>query len=91
MDKELIKELSRFESYFNTAIKSDYIRCLSAKDKEFLIQVYTQLGKKIGNKNCSGCVLAMVKYIGTEYYKQLNTENNGRKKKRSKGCDTELQ
>lgn len=87
----MIKELAKYETYFNTAVKADYIRCLSAKDKEHLIEVYHQLGKKIGNKNCNSCVLEMVKYIGNAYYKHINTKNNGRKKKGSKGSNTELQ
>lgn len=88
MNEELIKELAKYETYFSTAIKADYIRCLSAKDKNYLIDVYTQLGKKIGNKNCNGCVLNMVKYIGTEYYNYKNnliSKKNGKKKKGSSG------
>lgn len=86
--------LEKYESYFNTAVKAQYIRGLTSKQVAELHTIYQELfKKKLNNLNCNSCVFNMVKDLGIYYFEnkdsneQLKTKNNGKKgkKKRSQG------
>lgn len=80
--------LEKYESYFNTAIKAEYIRGLTSKQINELHTIYQEIfKKKLNNLTCNSCVFNMVKDLGIYYYEQLKTEDNGKKtkKKRSQG------
>lgn len=70
MEKDL-EILSKYENWFYTAIKADYIRALWETDMNLMISIYEKwTGEKI--KVCPTCAkskLNFVKKLGKLYYK----------------------
>lgn len=70
MEKDL-EQLSRYENWFYTSIKCDYIRALWKSDFDILIPIYekwTNTKPRI-NTSCGKCVLDFIKRLGKLYYK----------------------
>lgn len=81
--REDIERLSRYESYFNSAIHADYIRALWDSDMKLLISIYE---KWVGNKytgciTCGKAKLDFMKRLGELYFKNkelLMEKENGK-------------
>lgn len=70
MEKDL-EILSKYENWFYTAVKSDYIRALWKTDFDVLIPIYekwTGLKSNI-NTTCGRCKLTFMKRFGELYFK----------------------
>ena len=73
MEKDL-EILSKYENWFYTAIKADYIRALWETDINLMISIYEKwTGEKI--KVCPTCAKSKLKFI-----KKLGNLQKGRKK-----------
>lgn len=70
LTKAQIKILKKYESYLQTAYKSDYIRCLCQKDAIELASVYQELGFQHPNLSCGNCKLNMCRNLGKIYFNQ---------------------
>lgn len=73
MKKENIEYLQKFESNFNTAIKSNYTRAIPSNDK---IRMKEILKEETGENfplslNCSLCTLKLIRKVGELYFKTL--------------------
>ena len=63
--------LSKYESWFYTAVNSDYIRALWKNDFEILVPIYEKwTNTKLNlNMSCGKCRLAFIQKLGKLYYK----------------------
>lgn len=73
MKKENIEYLQKFESNFNTAIKSNYTRAIPSNDK---IRMKEILKEETGENfplslNCSLCTLKLIRKVGELYFKTI--------------------
>ena len=68
--EEDIKVLEKYENYFHTAIKYDYIKALWDDDLKIIIPIYERLTeqKYTGCSYCSHSRLALMKKLGKIYY-----------------------
>ena len=66
-----IEALAKYESYFYSATKADYIRALWDSDFAILIPIYEKwTGQKSNvNKQCGKCKLEFMKKFGKLYFK----------------------
>ena len=69
--KEDLNKLNKYESYFKTAINSDYCRALWKDDFDILTTIYKKwTGEEIiTNMNCNTCKLKFMKKLGKLYFK----------------------
>ena len=74
--KEDLQILSKYESWFHSALYCDYIRALWDSDMAILITIYEKwTGQKANMNNaCAKCKLEFMKKFGKLYYK--NKEEN---------------
>ena len=91
MEKDL-EILEKYESWFRTAIKADYIRALWDSDIKILIPIYEKwTGKKISVNSCGKCKLDFMKKLGKLYFEnkqklEEDIKNNGKNiEQRSEG------
>lgn len=70
MEKDL-QILQKYESWFHSAIYSDYIRALWKSDFDVLIPIYEKWTniKVDTNFSCGKCKLNLIKKLGKLYYK----------------------
>lgn len=66
--------LKQYEPHLKTA-QVGYIRGLYSKDVEILSSVYSELGYKLSNRNCSSCVLGMCKVLSNLYFEHTQNTN----------------
>ena len=73
-----INLLSKYESWFHSAIYSDYIRALWKADLDVMIPIYEKwTNKKVDtNFNCAKCKLNFIKKLGKLYYKNKEEIKN---------------
>lgn len=90
MEKDL-EQLSKYENWFYTSIRCDYIRALWKSDFDILIPIYekwTNTKPRI-NTSCGKCVLDFIKRLGKLYYKNkeeyMKIEDGKNTEQRSKG------
>ena len=76
-DLEILK---KYESFFTTALKSDYIRAIWDSDMNVMIPIYEKWTgtKYTGCFNCSKSKLEFMKKLGKLYFKKI--EENGNNK-----------
>ena len=55
--------------------QAGYIRGLYSKDVETLSSVYSELGYKLSNRNCSSCILGMCKVLSNCYFEYKQSIN----------------
>lgn len=69
--KNDLEILSKYESWFYTAVNSDYIRALWKDDFDVLVPIYEKWTntKSDVTMNCSKCKLSFIKKLGKLYYK----------------------
>lgn len=69
--KNDLEILSKYESWFYSAVYSDYIRALWDSDFKILLPIYEKwTGKKSNvNKQCGKCKLTFMKEFGELYFK----------------------
>lgn len=69
--KEELDKLEKYESFFRTAISSDYCRALWKDDFDVLIPIYKKwTGEEmVSNMNCGACKLKFMKKLGKLYFK----------------------
>lgn len=66
---EELERLKEAESYFKTAVYSDYKRATTNKIDEMVIEVYTAAGGDGKfNRSCGVCSLHFYKKVGTKYF-----------------------
>ena len=73
MKKDNIEYLQKFESNFNTAIKSNFTRAIPSNDKIRMQQI---LKEETGENfplslNCGLCTLKLIKKVGELYFKSI--------------------
>lgn len=66
-----LETLSKYESWFYSALNCDYIRALWKNDFEILVPIYEKwTGTKVTtNLSCGKCRLAFIQKLGKLYYK----------------------
>ena len=67
MTKEQYERLKPYEHFFTTAIEGSYIRSLTNKEINVLIDVAHELGIDFKNNHCPSCILTFVKKVGKLY------------------------
>lgn len=69
--KKDLEILAKYENWFYTATKCDYIRALWESDFNILVPIYEKwTGSKANiNNGCSKCKLDFIKKLGKLYYK----------------------
>lgn len=88
--KNDLQILSKYESWFYSAVHCDYIRALWDNDMKVLIQIYEKwTGKKSNvNKSCGKCKLNFMKEFGKLYFKNkelIENEDGKNTEQRSEG------
>ena len=88
--KNDIEILSKYESWFYSAVHCDYIRALWDNDMKILIPIYEKwTGKKNNvNKSCGKCKLNFMKEFGKLYFKNkelIENEDGKNIEQRSEG------
>lgn len=73
MKKENIEYLKKFESNFNTAIKSSFTRAIPTNDKIRMKEILLEeKGENFPlSLNCGICTLKLVKKVGELYFKAI--------------------
>lgn len=79
MTKAQYNTLKTYEDSFKQA-KKGYYRSLLSTDVVILNNVYEQLGYHLDSKNCSRCILGMLKDLGNEYDKYVSKKSNKEQK-----------
>lgn len=74
--KKELAVLEKYESYFRTALKSDYIRNLTDAQCDELLKIYERAsGRKYPLcKRCGTSKLAFIKEVGKKYFEQTGKE-----------------
>ena len=75
--EEDIQYLKKFESNFNTAIKTSYTRNVPKKDIEKMLDIYNRVNGKTLNicTYCTSSILSFLKDIGQQYFNSVQTGN----------------
>lgn len=75
--EEDIEYLKKFESNFNTAIKTNYTRNVPRKDIEKMLDIYNRVNGKTLNicTYCTSSILSFLKDIGQQYFNLVQTGN----------------
>ena len=68
------KILQEYDNQMRTS-QVNYVRGLYTKDVERLSTIYSELGYKLSNKNCSSCVLGMCKVLSNLYFEYTQNTN----------------
>lgn len=65
-----IKELSKWEDAFRTAVKSDYARGVTPRNAEKIFEILKSATgtNMILNSSCSRCIKDLLKLVGTRYF-----------------------
>lgn len=74
LDKADINLLTKYTQHFNRATKG-YMSGLYSADIIQLSIVYSKAGFHLHNRNCSSCLLSMLKKLG-EIYNEINPKGN---------------
>lgn len=74
LNENQYKILQEYDNQMKTA-QVDYTRGLYSKDVERLSTIYSELGYKLSNKNCSSCVLGMCKVLSNYYFEYQQSIN----------------
>lgn len=62
--------LRKYEDYLTTAYKANYIRSLTNKEVDELIDIGNELGIYYKNNHCGKCLLEFIKRLATPYFEQ---------------------
>lgn len=75
--EEDIQYLKKFESNFNTAIKTSYTRNVPRKDIEKMLDIYNRVNGKTLNicTYCTSSILSFLKDIGQQYFNAVQKGN----------------
>ena len=78
--EEDIQYLKKFESNFNTAIKTSYTRNVPRKDIEKMLDIYNRVNGKTLTicTYCTSSILSFLKDIGQQYFSLVQTGNEQR-------------
>lgn len=60
--------LEQYEVHLKRAVDG-YVRGIYTTDLDVLTPIYAKFGLQLENKHCSTCVLGMMKFLATQYYK----------------------
>ena len=81
MKANLFKILEKYDSYFITASKADFIRGLTTNQLNELIGVAAELGIYYKNNHCPKCTLEFMKKLAVPYFEHKeNVEKKQAKK-----------
>ena len=85
MKANLFKILEKYDSYFITASKADFIRGLTTTQLNELIGVAAELGIYYKNNHCPKCTLEFMKKLAVPYFEHKeNVEKKQAKKSTEK-------
>lgn len=92
-----LNELSRWETAFETAVRSDYARGVSPRSAERIFEILKEATgtNMILNPSCSRCVRDLLKMVGSRYFadkqemvdrrpKAVETDNRSTGKRKSR-------
>ena len=84
-NKEQIKELAPYESYFESATIANYVRNIPGDKLATIKEIWEKAsGEKVKEKlTCGVCLLNFIKRVGQNYYqdkKLVNQRKNAKKK-----------
>lgn len=68
MKANLFKTLEKYDSYFLTASKADFIRGLTTPQLDELIAVGAEVGVYYKNNHCPKCTLDFMKKLAVPYF-----------------------
>ena len=68
MKQETYDRLTKYNSYLYTAHNADYIRALSNREVDELIEIGNELGIYYKNNHCPKCALEFVKKLAVQYF-----------------------
>lgn len=77
-------KMRKYESYFLTATKANYIRGLMDRQIEELIGYGDEIGIHYKNNHCPSCLLAFIKKLAKPYFEQKQKMNKGKEKSNEK-------
>ena len=63
-------KLKKFDSWLATANKGNYIRSLTNKQVDELIEIGNEIGIVYTNNHCPKCILDFVKKLSIHYFEQ---------------------
>ena len=81
MKATLFKTLEKYDSYFITASKADFIRGLTTPQLNELIAVAAELGVYYKNNHCPKCTLEFMKKLAVPYFEHKENIKNKQAKK----------
>ena len=82
-------KLKKFDSWLTTANKGNYIRSLTNKQVDELIEIGNEIGIIYKNNHCPKCILDFVKKLSIPYFEQKQKLED--KKNQKEGQEDEKQ
>lgn len=67
MTKELYQRLSKYENYLSTARNQNYIRALTKKQVDELVEIGKELGETTSSRTCPKCLLDFCRRLAVHY------------------------
>ena len=89
MKANSFKILEKYDSYFITASKADFIRGLTTTQLNELIGVANELGIYYKNNHCPKCTLEFMKKLAVPYFEHKETVEKKQAKKSTEQQVTE--
>lgn len=91
MKANSFKILEKYDSYFITASKADFIRGLTTTQLNELIGVAAELGIYYKNNHCPKCILEFMKKLAVPYFEHKENVEKKQAKKATEKPVTEQQ
>lgn len=66
----IYNKLKKYDSYLTTAVKANYIRSLTTKEVDELVEIGSELKITLTNRSCGTCILGFMKKLGVPYLEQ---------------------
>lgn len=78
----LFNRLKKYDSYLTSAHYYNYIRSLTTKEVDEIVEIGAELGITIQTRHCPKCTLTFMKRLAVPYFEQkqkLEGKKNGKK------------
>lgn len=68
MTREQHERLKKYDKWFHTAVRAQYITTLTARQVNELVEIATPLGVKLQHKSCPVCLYDFMVQLGRLYF-----------------------
>lgn len=68
MTREQHETLKKYDKWFHTAVRAQYITTLTARQVNELVEIATPLGVKLQHKSCPVCLYDFMVQLGRLYF-----------------------